>query len=159
MFLRLASGQFSSQLPVFNSLLEDIIREVVDNVVSPQDGSAFNFLLKSLLRDVVDIFVLLLDGMVFNSLFDSLLRDDLDIFILIDLRDGLSLVFNSIVISYFLLSGNIFHTLDSFVFDGFLLYSANIFHTLDSFLFNYCLLIRNVLNARFTFNDFSIGRH
>ena len=83
---------------------------------------------------------LLLDGLVFNSLLESLLRDVLNKLVLIDLGNILSLVFDGIVISDFLLSGNIFDSLDSFVFDD-------------------CLLIRNVLNARFSFNDFPVGSH
>ena len=81
---------------------------------------------------------LLLDGLVLNSFLESLSGDVLNVLVLVDLRNVFSLILDCVVVSHLLLARNVLDTLDGFVL-------------------NNSLLIGNVLNARFSLDDFSGG--
>jgi len=76
------------------------------------------------------------NSLIFNSFSYSLCWNIFNIFILVDLGNIFCLVFDSIVVC------NLF-------------FFWNIFHSLNSFIFNDWFLIRNVFNARFSLDGFS----
>jgi len=95
------------------------------------------------------------DGLVFNSFYGSFLGNIFNIFILIHLGDIFSLIFNGIVVGDLFFFGNIFSSLNSFIFhDRFFI--GNIFNSgfsldrlllLDNGLLNVLDWLLNVLNG------------
>jgi len=86
------------------------------------------------------------NGLIFNSLLDSLLWDVLGVSLLIDLRDILSLVFNSVVVGVSSFMG------DNFLSGYFLVFNdssfnGNLFDSINGLVLKVSLLIRNVLNS------------
>lgn len=98
------------------------------------------------LLDVLDLLDLLgwlmdylsFNGLVFNSFLDSFLGNVLNNSFLVNLGDVFSLVFNCIIISHLLFSGNIFCGVD---------------WLLDLFVFDFGSFIRNVFYSWFSLNS------
>lgn len=99
------------------------------------NGNLRNVDLRDFLSGLVNN--LLFDGLVFDSFLNSFGRNVFNVSVLIDLRNVFSLVFNGVVV-------------------GDLLFLGNVFNSLDSFVFNDGLFVGNVFDSRFTLDDFSL---
>lgn len=98
-------------------------------------GDLRNVNLRYFLSGLVDN--LLFNGLIFNSFLNSFGGNVFNISVLVNLRNVFSLIFNSVVI-------------------GDLLFLGDVFDSLDSFVFNDSLFVRDIFDSRFTLNDFSL---
>lgn len=113
-------------------------------------GLSWNLL--DLSRDLLNLLNWLMDNLSFNSLiFDSLLISlnwyVFCVFVLVNLRNIVGLVFDSVIVCDFFLSGNQFSSLDSFIFEHWFLI-RNIFNSRSSQNWLRSLLNLNRLNNR-----------
>lgn len=99
------------------------------------NGNLRNVDLRDFLSGLVNN--LLFDGLIFDSFLNSFGGNVFNVSVLIDLRNVFGLVFNGVVV-------------------GDLLFLGNVFNSLDSFVFNDGLFIGNVFNSGFTLYNFSL---
>lgn len=104
------------------------------NIGSSRLDDSLDGLLLLLNRLVDD---LLLNGLIFDSFLDSFGGNVFNVSVVIDLRNVFSLVFDGVVVGDLLFLGNVFYSLDSFVFDD-------------------RLFVGNVFDSGFTLDDFSL---
>jgi hypothetical protein len=71
---------------------------------------------------------------------------------LINLRNVLSLIFDSVIVSYFFLLGNHFSSNNLVVFDN-SSFSGNLFNSLNLFVFDLGSFIRNVFDSGLSLNN------
>lgn len=97
------------------------------------------------------VYDLLFYGLVFYS-FDSLfLGNVLNVSFLVNLGDVLGLVFNGIVVSHFLFSGNVLNSNNLVVFNN-SSFSGNLFDSLNCFVLDFGSFVGNVLYSGLSLN-------